>query len=158
MRLAAHRTSVAGMRVMHNRLLTTIRMMRRGTAGAGCRTLVPAVIVATMTLAANAATWIDGARVTLQALDKITARISTIEMAVGTRQTFGTLEITVEKCAFHPPEEPPESAAFLTIRDIGYGNQPAKTAFAGWMFASSPAVSALEHPVYDITILACTAG
>ena len=158
MGLAAHRTSVVGMRVMHNERLTKTQIVRRATAGAGCRTLVSAVIVATMTLAANAATWIDGERVTLQALDKITARISTIEMAVGTRQTFGTLEITVETCAFHPPEEPPESAAFLTIRDIGYGNQPAKTAFAGWMFASSPAVSALEHPVYDITILACTAG
>jgi hypothetical protein len=146
------------MRVMQNRRLTKNRMVRRGGALAGCLTLVPALIVATMTLAATAATWIDGDRVTLQALDKITARISTLEMAVGTRQTFGTLEVTVEKCAFHPPEEPPESAAFLTIRDIGYGNQPAKTAFAGWMFASSPAVSALEHPVYDITILACTTG
>lgn len=158
MRLAAHRTSVAGMRVMQNRRSAKIRMQRYGKAVAGCITLVSALIVATMTVAATAATWIDGERVTLQALDKITARISTLEMAVGTRQTFGTLEITVEKCAFHPPEEPPESAAFLTIRDIGYGNQPAKTAFAGWMFASSPAVSALEHPVYDITILACTTG
>jgi hypothetical protein len=158
LRLAAHRTSVAGMRVMQNRRLTKNRMVRRVGALAGCLTLVPALIVATMTLAATATTWIDGDRVTLQALDKITARISTLEMAVGTRQTFGTLEVTVEKCAFHPPEEPPESAAFLTIRDIGYGNQPAKTAFAGWMFASSPAVSALEHPVYDITILACTTG
>ena len=158
MRLAAHRTSVAGMRVMQNRRSAKIRMKRCGNAVAGCITLVSALIVATMTVAAMAATWIDGERVTLQALDKITARISTLEMVVGTRQTFGTLEISVEKCAFHPPEEPPESAAFLTIRDIGYGNQPAKTAFAGWMFASSPAVSALEHPVYDITILACTAG
>lgn len=117
-----------------------------------------ATVVFGISLSATAAIWIDGERVTLQALDKITARISTIEMAVGARQTFGTLEITVEKCAFHPPEEPPESAAFLMIRDIGYGNQPVRTAFAGWMFASSPAVSALEHPVYDITILACTAS
>ena len=105
---------------------------------------VVGLIVATTTVAVTAATWIDGERVTLQALDKIT-RISTLEVAVGLSQMFGTLEITVEKCAFHPPEEPPESAAFLTIRDIGYGNQPTKTAFAGWMFASSPAVSALEH-------------
>ena len=144
--------------VLQNRLLTKIRMMHRYIAVAGCLRLVPALVVATMTVAVTAATWIDGERVTLQALDKITARISTLEVAVGTRQMFGTLEITVEKCAFHPPEEPPESAVFLTIRDLGYGNQPVKTAFAGWMFASSPAVSALEHPVYDISILACTAG
>ena len=144
--------------VLQNRLLTKIRMMHSYIAVAWCLRLLPALILATMTVAVTAATWIDGERVTLQALDKITARISTLEVAVGTLQMFGTLEITVEKCAFHPPEEPPESAAFLTIRDIGYGNQPTKTAFAGWMFASSPAVSALEHPVYDITILACTAS
>ena len=82
-------------------------MMHRYIAVAGCLRLLPALVVATMTVAVTAATWIDGERVTLQALDKITARISTLEVAVGTRQMFGTLEITVEKCAFHPPEEPP---------------------------------------------------
>ncbi|HEX2117044.1 MAG TPA: DUF2155 domain-containing protein, partial [Alphaproteobacteria bacterium] len=52
------------------------------------------------------------------------------------------------------PEETPESAAFVEVRDIKPGETP-KTLFVGWMFASSPAVSALEHPVYDVWVLDC---
>jgi hypothetical protein len=115
------------------------------------------VFIMTTTLAgpASAVKWIDGKTATLQALDKITARISTVAVPVGVSKFFGTLEITVDRCAFHPPEEPPESVAFITIRDVGYGDHAPKQIFAGWMFASSPAVSALEHPVYDVTVLAC---
>jgi len=105
--------------------------------------------------------WIAGTGVRLQTLDKITARIATTEMALNQPSRFGTLEITAFHCAYRPPEAPPETAAFLEIKDIGYSdkkNQPeieAVVVFAGWMFASSPAISALEHPVYDVTVLAC---
>ena len=104
---------------------------------------------------ANAVTWIDGGNARLQALDKITARISTLEAPVGAARFFGTLEITVNRCAFHPPEEPPENAAFITVLDRGYDGRQPKLVFSGWVFSSSPAVSALEHPVYDLTLLAC---
>ena len=67
------------------------------------------------------------------------------------------LEITINRCAFHPPEEPPENAAFITVRDRGYDGLAPKQVFSGWMFSSSPAISALEHPVYDLTLLACFA-
>jgi hypothetical protein len=60
----------------------------------------------------------------------------------------------VRTCRKRPPEEPPESAAFIEVRDIKPGETP-KTLFTGWMFASSPAVSALEHPVYDVWVLDC---
>ena len=102
--------------------------------------------------------WLDGRVATMQALDKITARISTLLAPVGEARQFGTLEVTVQRCAFHPPEETPENAAFVVIRDLGYDSSsaPAKV-FSGWMFSSSPAISALEHPVYDITLLACGA-
>jgi len=106
---------------------------------------------------AGAATWIDGNKARLQALDKVTARISTIEAPVGAAQSYGTLEITVNRCAFHPPEEPPENAAFVTVRDRGYDGLAPKQVFSGWIFSSSPAISALEHPVYDLTLLACFA-
>ncbi|MDA8798167.1 DUF2155 domain-containing protein [Alphaproteobacteria bacterium] len=100
---------------------------------------------------AGAMTWIDGNKARLQALDKITARISTVETPVGAARFYGTLEITINRCAFHPPEEPPENAAFITVRDRGYDGLAPKQVF------SSPAVSALEHPVYDLTLLACFA-
>jgi hypothetical protein len=104
---------------------------------------------------AGAATWIDGNKARLQALDKITARISTVEAPVGAARFYGTLEITINRCAFHPPEEPPENAAFMTVRDRGYDGLAPKQVFSGWIFSSSPAISALEHPVYDLTLLAC---
>ena len=102
------------------------------------------------------ADWIEGERARLQALDKITARISTLEVPIDTPVQFGTLSVTVRRCAYHPPEEPPEDAAFLQVVDNGYDSSaPPRDVFGGWMFSSSPAVSAMEHPVYDITLLSC---
>ncbi len=92
--------------------------------------------------------------VVLQGLDKVTARVSTIEARVGDSIRFGTLDIVVHHCDKRPPEETPESAAFLDIAEI----RPAQAAvdlFRGWMFASSPALSSLEHPVYDVWVLDC---
>jgi hypothetical protein len=93
----------------------------------------------------------------LQGLDKITARISTIKVAVGETVSFGSLQITVNACDKRPPEEPPESAAFLQVVEQKPGEQPVMR-FSGWMFASSPALSAMEHPVYDLWVLDCDDG
>ena len=90
----------------------------------------------------------------LQGLDKITARISTFEAPVGELVRFGTFEITVRACNKRPPEETPESAAFLEILDARPDSPPAPL-FTGWMFASSPALSAVEHPVYDVWVIDC---
>lgn len=95
--------------------------------------------------------------VLLQGLDKITARVSTVEAPLNRPVRFGTLEITALACDKRPPEELPESAAYLVIRDIQLDNEPKKL-FRGWMFASSPALSALEHPVYDVWVLDCLGG
>jgi hypothetical protein len=92
--------------------------------------------------------------VVLQGLDKVTARISTIEAPIDQAVRFGTLEITARFCRKRPPEEPPEITVFLEIRDIKR-DQPAAELFVGWMFASSPALSALEHPVYDVWVIDC---
>jgi hypothetical protein len=90
----------------------------------------------------------------LQGLDKITARVSAFKAPLGQAVRFGTLEILARACDKRPPEEPPESAAYLEIRELRPGEQPARI-FAGWMFASSPALSALEHPVYDVWVVDC---
>jgi hypothetical protein len=90
----------------------------------------------------------------LQGLDKITARISTIEAPLDKEVAFGDLRIVVRACQKRPPEEPPESAAFLEIKEAKPG-KAATMLFSGWMFASSPAVSALDHPVYDVWVLDC---
>lgn len=93
----------------------------------------------------------------LQGLDKTTARISTFEAPLDRSVRFGSLVITVRACIKRPPEEPPETAAFLEIDDVrpGEGSVTANRVFSGWMFKSSPALSALEHAVYDVGVLDC---
>jgi hypothetical protein len=90
----------------------------------------------------------------LQALDKVTARVSTIEAPVGEVVAFGTLEVIARTCDKRPPEETPESASFLDVWEVRPG-EPAVSIFRGWMFASSPALSAMEHPVYDVWVVDC---
>ncbi|MGD9638442.1 MAG: DUF2155 domain-containing protein [Alphaproteobacteria bacterium] len=67
---------------------------------------------------------------------------------------FGTLEIMAKACFKTPPEETPENSAFLKISERKPSEKPVKV-FSGWMFSSSPALSAIEHSVYDIWVLKC---
>jgi hypothetical protein len=90
----------------------------------------------------------------LQGLDKVTARISTFEAPVDEPVEFGALEIVVRACHKTPPTEAPESIAFLEIAEIE-PNRPRRQLYSGWMYASSPAVAALEHPVYDVWVKDC---
>ncbi len=90
----------------------------------------------------------------LQGLDKITARVSEITAPVGTPVRFGTLRIVVRDCEKNPPEDRPEDAAFLQIDEVRPGEDNVRR-FSGWMFAQSPALSSLEHPVYDVILLDC---
>ena len=97
--------------------------------------------------------WIEGNKLVIQGLDKITARIQTFEVDVGKTYKFGVLDIFVERCVFSKPIFKPESLAFIKIKDNS--DRLSEVKFSGWMFASSPALNALENPVYDISILAC---
>lgn len=116
--------------------------------------LVSALLLVAVFVGASPVQATPMGRVVLQGLDKVTARVSTIEARVGEVVRFGTLEIIARHCDKRPPEETPESAAFLDIWEIRPG-EPASSLFRGWMFASSPALNALEHPVYDIWVLDC---
>ena len=97
--------------------------------------------------------WIEGNKLVIQGLDKITARIQTFEVDVGQTYKFGVLDIFVERCVFSKPIFKPESLAFIKIKDNS--DRLSEVKFNGWMFASSPALNALENPVYDVSILAC---
>jgi hypothetical protein len=87
-------------------------------------------------------------------LDKITARVSTIYAPLDVPVNYGALSLTVRKCKARPPEEPPEKAAFVEIDEVKKDKDPARL-FTGWMFWSSPALNALEHPVYDVWLIDC---
>ncbi len=114
-----------------------------GWAALACVCLFPAV------------TWSADRAVVLRGLDKITARITTFDAPIDMTVPFGTLRITPRVCNKRPPEETPEVAAFLEIVDQRPGEIEQIPLFSGWMFASSPALSALEHPVYDVWVIDC---
>lgn len=99
---------------------------------------------------------VDQAYAVLRGLDKITARVMRLEVAVGETVDFGTLDIAVRACRSTTPDEPPENAAFLQIDDEPPGQTPSRV-FSGWMFSSSPALSAMDHPVYDVWLVECRA-
>ncbi len=100
-----------------------------------------------------ASQWIEGNRLIIQGLDKITARINTFEVDVAKTHKFGVLDIFVERCVFSKPIFKPESLAYIRIKDNS--DRFSEVKFKGWMFASSHDLSALENSVYDISILAC---
>ncbi|MCW2247322.1 hypothetical protein M2352_002913 [Azospirillum fermentarium] len=100
---------------------------------------------------------VDRPAAKLQGLDKVTARTSTFSLKVGQTANFGSLRITLRACRSSPPVEVPESAAFLEVEDVKPG-ETAERVFSGWMFASSPALSAMEHAIYDVWVLTCEDG
>ena len=138
------------------------------------RSLASIALIAGLVGAAHAATYVQKDRATLRALDKITGRSTDIEVIVGQPVVFGSLKVELEVCYQTPPEEAPESAAFLKIastqpvavetmdaavdaNEVETVSEENPVLFSGWMFASSPGLNALEHPVYDIWVIRCTA-
>ena len=92
--------------------------------------------------------------VKFRSLDKITAQTKIFEVKVGSTVKYGPLYIKVQSCQKNPPIEAPESAAFVQIWEIS-SEQKAQWIFSGWMFASSPGLSSMDHPVYDVWVLDC---
>ncbi len=104
---------------------------------------------------ARALNYEDYPVVKLRSLDKITARTMTFEAKVGSTVRFGEIFIKVQACRKPPPVEKSESAAFLQVWQSDEAKNTSKWIFSGWMFASSPALSAMDHPVYDVWVLDC---
>lgn len=125
-----------------------------------------AALFALSPLAGAKAALQDHPIVKLRSLDKITARTMTFEARVGSTIKFGTIYIKVQSCRKSEPTDPPESAAFLQIWEVPPGpdsrerkapKPDAQWIFSGWMFASSPALSPMNHPIYDVWVIDCLA-
>lgn len=117
--------------------------------------LVPSLSVA-QTPEAN----LTGTAVELRALDKVTARTFDYTVPIGDSLDFGSLTIHARHCEKTPPTELPETYAFLQIDDRlltedGEEAEEGARLFSGWMFASRPAISALDHRVYDVWVIGC---
>ena len=95
-------------------------------------------------------------KTTIGALNKVSGKVSKLIIEDDGEIFFGSLKIIANTCTKSPPEEPPENKAYLEVWDIKY-DQENKKIFNGWMFSSSPSISALEHAVYDVWIIDCKA-
>jgi hypothetical protein len=87
-------------------------------------------------------------------LDKITGRIIAFEVAVNETVQFGALQLTPKVCYTRPVTERPQTTSFVEVDEISANNEY-KRLFSGWMFAASPGLNAIEHPVYDIWLTGC---
>lgn len=90
----------------------------------------------------------------IQAMDKITGRVSELTIPVNGLANFGTFSILVRKCVTKSPEEAPENTAFIDVVDNYQSTNPVNI-FKGWMFSSTPGINGIEHPIYDIWLLKC---
>ena len=90
----------------------------------------------------------------MQAMDKITGRVSIVEAPVNGEVKFGTFSIVVRSCKTNAEGEIPENYAFVDVTDKSFDKEEFNI-FKGWMLSSSPAVNAVEHPIYDVWLLKC---
>jgi len=95
-----------------------------------------------------------GTELLLRGLEKITGRPTSIVAPVGKPVQFATLTITAHYCYSTPPSETPETTAFVQVEDHR-PDQPGRRVFSGWMYASSPGLNGLEHPLYDVWVISC---
>ena len=102
---------------------------------------------------------LKGNAVVLRTLDKVTATTEDYTVRIGDELKYGSLTVVVKHCEKKPPEDVPETYAFLQIDDLkldGKGDAgEQERVFSGWMMASNPAISALDHSVYDIWVIDC---
>jgi len=93
--------------------------------------------------------------INLKALDKITAKTSTIRLAVGEKKFFGALEIKALKCQLSENNDSTDTVAYLQVKDLSAKDNNQVFLFNGWTFASSPTLQSIDHPIYDLWITSC---
>ena len=97
---------------------------------------------------------IPNERAVFTGLDKITGRIINFDAAINETVQFGALQVTPRVCYTRPPTEPANTDAFLEVDEVTLQGE-IKRIFNGWMFASSPGLHAIEHPIYDVWLTDC---
>ncbi|MHA1517054.1 MAG: DUF2155 domain-containing protein [Alphaproteobacteria bacterium] len=130
---------------------TRIRHSWRGRVGLAAVMAAPLA----MTLAGpTQAEQIKNKVAVFAALDKVTGRISHLEVEMGQTMEFGALKVTPRVCDTRPPSEQPHTASFVEVDEITLAGEQQRI-FTGWMFAESPGLHAVEHPVFDVWLTSC---
>nr|WP_297323514.1 DUF2155 domain-containing protein [uncultured Bartonella sp.] len=87
-------------------------------------------------------------------LDKITGRITTFDVYIGETYQFGALQVTPRVCYTSLADEATRTDGFVEVNEITL-DKKIKRIFTGWMFADSPGLNAVEHPIYDVWLKDC---
>jgi hypothetical protein len=132
----------------HKRKARTLRPTRAALLGLSA--LVPALVLS----APASAQRIENAVAIFAALDKVTAKISKLEVPLNETKSFGALKVTPRVCYTRAPTEPPRTTSFVEVEETLLDGKE-KRLFSGWMFADSPGLNAVEHPVFDVWLTDC---
>jgi hypothetical protein len=116
--------------------------------------LIPFLLTVTAQSQIAAAQTVKNEIAVFAALDKVTAQISPLEVPIGKTVIFGALTITPRVCNTRPPTEQPLSSAFVEVEETQL-DKTQKRIFSGWMFAESPGLHGVEHPVFDVWLTSC---
>jgi hypothetical protein len=112
-------------------------------------------LAATVLAAAGArAERIENGVAVFAALDKVTARTSKFTVPLNETVQFGALKVTPRVCYSRPPTEQPKTTSFVEVKEVELDGEE-KPIFTGWMFAESPGLNAVEHPVFDVWLTDC---
>ena len=98
---------------------------------------------------------VDNAIAMFAALDKVTAAVKQLTVQLNQTGEFRTLKITPRACYTRAPTEPPRTSTFVEIDEVMFDGKE-KRIFTGWMFAESPGLNPLLHPVFDVWLTACS--
>jgi hypothetical protein len=113
-----------------------------------------AILIASVSLQPALADKVENPIAVFAALDKVTGRISHLEIPIGKTVEFGALKVTPRICNTRPPTEAPHTSSFVEVDEVKL-NGEIQRIFTGWMFAESPGLNAVEHPVFDVWLTSC---
>jgi hypothetical protein len=124
--------------------------MRHARPLAAFASMLAAVLAATPAAAQK----IENPIAVFSGLDKITGRIISFEAAIDETVQFGSLQLTARVCYTRPPTESPNTTSFVEVDELSLDGALSRI-FTGWIYANSPGLNAIEHPVYDIWLVDC---
>lgn len=136
-------------------VVSSQRITKRRISAAASLFAIAGTVLLSMTAAADAARITNPVAV-FSGIDKITGRITTFDVYIGETVQFGALQVTPRVCYSRDDTEAPKTDTFVEVDEITL-DRKIRRIFTGWMFADSPGLNAVEHPVYDVWLNSCKA-
>ena len=136
-------------------VVSSQRILKRRIFAAASLFAIAGTAVLSMITAADAARITNPVAV-FSGIDKITGRITTFDVYIGETVQFGALQVTPRVCYSRDDTEAPKTDTFVEVDEITL-DRKIRRIFTGWMFADSPGLNAVEHPVYDVWLNSCKA-